>query len=68
MHLALRGRWRDFIAGVSESSSEYNHSVDNEHEQRDAEHEHSEEPEPSDLDEGLDRSFLNYVESTPPPR
>ena len=31
---------RDFIAGVSESSSEYDHSVDYEHEHRDAEHEH----------------------------
>ena len=37
-------RWRDFIAGVSESSSEYDHSVDYEHEHRDAEHVHEEEP------------------------
>jgi len=43
-HWILRGRCRDFIAGVSESSSEYDHSVDYEHEHRDAEHEHDEEP------------------------
>jgi hypothetical protein len=45
MHWILRNRWRDFIAGVSESSSEYDHSVDYEHEHRDAVHEHEEEPE-----------------------
>ena len=33
-------RWRDFIVGVSTSSSEYDHSVDYEHEHRDAEYEH----------------------------
>ena len=47
--------------GVSESSSEYNHSGD-------YEHEHEEEPEQSDADEGLDRAFLICVESTPGPR
>ena len=41
---------RDFIAGVSESSSEYDHSVDYEHEHRDAEYEHGEEPGQSDAD------------------
>jgi hypothetical protein len=54
--------------GVSESSSEYNHSGDYEHEHRDAEHEHGGEPEQSDADEGLDRAFLICVESTPRPR
>ena len=54
--------------GVSESLSEYNQSGDYEHEHREAEHEHDEEPEPSDADEGLDRPFLTWVESTPRPR
>lgn len=54
--------------GVSESSSEYSQSCDYEHEHRDAEHEHGEEPDQGDADEGLDRSILNYVESTPRPR
>lgn len=43
--------------GVSESSSEYNRSGDNEHEHLNAEHEHDQEPEQSDADEGLDRAF-----------
>ena len=50
-------RWRDFIVGVSTSSSEYDHSVDYEHEHRDAEYEHGdaeyehgEEPGQSDAD------------------
>ncbi|MCY3008019.1 MAG: hypothetical protein NTV29_18850 [Planctomycetota bacterium] len=72
-HLILRDRWRDFIAmlgisGVSESSTEYNQSVDYEHEHRPprrTEHEHDEEPEQSDAGEGLDRPFLTCVESTP---
>ena len=54
--------------GVSEALSEYNQSADYEHEHREAEHEHDEEPEPSDADEGLDRPFLTWVESTPRPR
>jgi hypothetical protein len=56
------------ISGVSESSSEYNQSVDYEHEHRPprrTEHEHDEEPEQSDAGEGLDRPFLTCVESTP---
>lgn len=53
---------------VSESLSEYNQSGDYEHEHREAEHEHDEEPEPSDADEGLDRPFLTWVESTHRPR
>jgi hypothetical protein len=54
--------------GVSESPSEYNRSVDYEHEHRDAEHEHEEIPEQSDADEGFDRAFLTCVESPTRPR
>ena len=53
--------------GVSETLSEYNQSGEHEHE-HEHENAHDEEPEPSDADEGLDRPFLTWVESTPRPR
>ncbi len=66
--VAMRTRMAMKFDGVLESLSDYNQSVDYEQEHRDAEHEQEEEPEQSDADEGLDRSFLTCVASTPRPQ